>query len=441
LVASFRVRPAPSGCGHEDAPIVFLPALATTGGMYRALDGKLTTCRARVFVDPPGIGDAPSTRTLDAGEVLRAIEDVIDANGGRAVLVGSSLGGVLAARFAAAKPDKVEALVLLDPAAAPFSLNRWEALVLHPGAWAPGYRLLGERDVIRIALPRLVGPRADAETVALIARDLDDSERRDTLMRYYRAFLEPDQLKQTRAALEMVQARALVMWGTRDKVVSPETMKVVVSALAHAETKVFDVGHMPALEVPDAVARAMEGFLGETGDRGPETGDRKLNTGALAPGKVIFGPRREWFPVLGLNAMFPVESLRGRADVAVLAGIARGGIDRHYPLESGRLVLLVGAATHSDPINATGWSFGYLRATARLEMVWRWAGGFHVDLTLLVDPLPERLFHWGGMGAIGYTPSVVPWLRGFVGWGLLPGGDTQWMAGVELDTRLTGLLY
>jgi hypothetical protein len=45
------------------------------------------------------------------------------------------------------------------------------------------------------------------------------------------------------------------------------------------------------------------------------------------------------------------------------------------------------------------------------------------------------------MGAIGYTPSVVPWLRGFVGWGLLPGGDTQWMAGVELDTRVTGLLY
>lgn len=410
--------------------------------MYRALDGKLTTCRARVFVDPPGVGDAPSTRTLDAGEVLHAIEDVIDANGGRAVLVGSSLGGVLAARLAAAKPDKVEALVLLDPAAAWFSLNKWEALVLHQALWSPGFRMLGERGVIRISMPRLVGPRGDPETVALIARDLDDSERRDTLMRYYRAFVAPEELEKTRAVLPAVKARALVMWGTKDRVVPMTSMKAVLEGIPGAETKLFDVGHIPALEVPGAVAEAIDGFLsGSTGDRGPETGDRKLNESALVPGKVIFGPRREWFPLLGVNAMFPVESLRGRADVAVLAGIARGGIDRHYPLESGRLVLLVGAATHSDPINATGWSFGYLRATARLEMVWRWAGGFHVDLTLLVDPLPERVFHWGGMGAIGYTPSVVPWLRGFVGWGLLPGGDTQWMAGVELDTRVTGLLY
>jgi len=83
-------------------------------------------------------------------------------------------------------------------------------------------------------------------------------------------------------------------------------------------------------------------------------------------------------------------------------------------------------------------SFAYLRATGRLELVWRWGGGFHVDGTLLVDPRDGRA---GGYGAVGYTPSVVPWLRGFVGGGALPGEGGRALVGVELDWRLTGLLY
>jgi pimeloyl-ACP methyl ester carboxylesterase len=424
---------------------VFLPALATTGALYRDVDAALAACRPRVFVDLPGAGESPVAERFDAGQVLRAVEDVIDANGGRAILVGSSLGGAVAVRLAAQSPGKVESLILLDVPAAPFALTRWERLVLHPAAWGPGYRLLGGRDVVRGALPRLVGPRGDPLTVAIIARDLDDSRRRDATMRYYRVFLAPEKIAETRAALDRVQAPSLVLWGDRDPVVALSTMDDVVTGLAQTRVtrKTFAAGHLPALEVPREVARAIDDFVNANANANANANvNVNVNVNALRPGATVFGPRSEWFPLLGLNAMFPVgSSLSGRADVAVLAGIARGGIDPHWPLESGRVVVLVGAAAHSDPINSTSWSFGYLRATTRLEMVWRYAGGFHLDLTLLVDPLPDRLYRVGGLGAIGYTPSVVPWLRAFVGWGVLPGGDGQALLGVELDTRLTGLMY
>jgi hypothetical protein len=105
------------------------------------------------------------------------------------------------------------------------------------------------------------------------------------------------------------------------------------------------------------------------------------------------------------------------------------------------VVALVGASAFTDPINPQSWSFGYLRGTLRLELVWRWVGGIHLDGTLLVDPVPDRVGRVGGYGALGYTSSVVPWLRGFVGYGVLPGGASQGLVGFEIDTRLTGLMY
>jgi hypothetical protein len=148
---------------------------------------------------------------------------------------------------------------------------------------------------------------------------------------------------------------------------------------------------------------------------------------------VVWSAARELFPLLAVAALFPLD---GRADLALLAGLARGGIDPRYPVAAGRLALLVGPALRIDGAGAA--SFAYLRATGRLELVWRWAGGFHVDGTLLVDPRDGRS---GGYGAVGYTASVVPWLRAFVGGGALPGDRARLLLGVEVDAHLTGWLY
>src|SRR5205823_2150747 len=88
--------------------------------------------------------------------------------------------------------------------------------------------------------------------------------------------------------------------------------------------------------------------------------------------------------IVGVGALFPLD---GRVDLSFHAGLARGGVDARFPLESGRLAFTVGAAIRGD---AAGWQFAYLRATGRFELVGRWGGGYHAAGTPLVARLRRR---------------------------------------------------
>jgi hypothetical protein len=77
----------------------------------------------------------------------------------------------------------------------------------------------------------------------------------------------------------------------------------------------------------------------------------------------------------------------------------------------------------------------------RADLVWKWIGGLSLDGTLLVDPAPDHADRVGGFGALGYAPSLLPWLRAFVGYGTFPQTSARVLVGLELDARLTGWLF
>ncbi len=78
-----------------------------------------------VTVDVPDL-NRPSFGALTYRAMLDAVEALVP-DGDRVVLVGSSLGGYIATRFAQLHPDRVERLVLLAPA---FDLvARWRELL------------------------------------------------------------------------------------------------------------------------------------------------------------------------------------------------------------------------------------------------------------------------------------------------------------------------
>jgi pimeloyl-ACP methyl ester carboxylesterase len=99
------------------SPLVFLHALGVgTSGRYVAEIAPLL--RRRVFgVDGAGFGESPP---LDADRYeldvyVPLLLDTIDRLGvERTAVMGHSWGGVLACHLAAAEPDRVSALVLLD---------------------------------------------------------------------------------------------------------------------------------------------------------------------------------------------------------------------------------------------------------------------------------------------------------------------------------------
>lgn len=439
IEARWRVQPAPPRCATVGAPIVFIPALGLTQHSWAGVTAQLAACRPRVLVDLPGVGEAPPAGRFGEAAVLQALADVVDAvaPGGRVVLAGHSLGGAVATRLAGRLGARVEALVLVAAPVAPLALDRWERLLLLPSLWPPFLHLAGAWAGVQLGLARVSGggDRASPLDVALIAAGFSDHRRRSAVMQYYRTFLESVELGRTEAALAAVRAPALLVWGGDDHIVPLEVLRAAERHLPGATTRVVPgVGHLVPLSAPRAVAEAIDAFLAKLPptSQPPASGGAVAVDGARRPADVVWSPRRELFPLVGVGALFPLD---GRVDLSFQAGVARGGIDARYPVESGRLALLVGAAIRGD---AAGWQFAYLRATGRFELVWRWGGGYHVDGTLLVDPRNGQV---GGYGALGYTPSLLPWLRAFVGGGALPGEAARLLVGVDVTARLTGWLW
>jgi pimeloyl-ACP methyl ester carboxylesterase len=104
----------------DGVPIVFWHALGpvTTGEYAAELAGPLVARGAHV-VAPDGPGHGASPKLPRSGYRTRALAQVLDAllddlGAERAVLVGHSWGAMVVAHFAAARPERVSAVVLLD---------------------------------------------------------------------------------------------------------------------------------------------------------------------------------------------------------------------------------------------------------------------------------------------------------------------------------------
>lgn len=97
--------------GRVSAPVVLVHGLRTSRTMWRAqVDALRAYDVPALAVDLPGHGERRGERfTLDAA--VGAVADGVDAVGGRAVVVGLSLGGYVGIAHAVRHPDQVAGLV------------------------------------------------------------------------------------------------------------------------------------------------------------------------------------------------------------------------------------------------------------------------------------------------------------------------------------------
>jgi pimeloyl-ACP methyl ester carboxylesterase len=132
--------------GPEGAPaIVFVHGTRLTRASWTAQLEALSEAYRVVALDLPGHGslaDRPFTLAAATDELSRVIET---AAGGRAVVVGLSLGGYVAMDLAARRPDLVRGLVLSGSTQEPTGLKARPYLAL---AWA--FERLGQRGIDRL---------------------------------------------------------------------------------------------------------------------------------------------------------------------------------------------------------------------------------------------------------------------------------------------------
>jgi pimeloyl-ACP methyl ester carboxylesterase len=226
----------------------------------------------RVYtVDLPGHGDSDKPKAPYSAELLTdsliAFIDALELE--RVVLVGHSLGGMLAARVARRVPDRVSALCLIDSGGLGRYINPSNVIETLPGVGEVGQL------VSRSPLGRL--HRALLRAALLYARWwrvqpawLAEQQRLSSLMGFPEANLAinrstVDMWGQKELILEdlpHIQVPTLVVWGAEDLVLPLWQAYVAVAALPDARLHVLPTcGHMPHVECPKAFVDSLSSFL------------------------------------------------------------------------------------------------------------------------------------------------------------------------------------
>ena len=218
-------------------------------------------------VDLPGFGysDKPGGYSLDA--YVAFVRDWLDLHCiDRAVVVGNSMGGAIAAAVAGLAPERVASLVLVDPG----GFGREVSWLLR----LAGLRLVSSALDVRFT-PRRVrrGLRfvyADSSLIddAEVDRIVEISE----LPGSRQAFLEIAHkvigLRGLRPGLGLgdipagITAPTLILWGRRDRIIPVSHAERAHQAIPGSQVVLFDdCGHCPQLEVPELFTESVLGFL------------------------------------------------------------------------------------------------------------------------------------------------------------------------------------
>jgi pimeloyl-ACP methyl ester carboxylesterase len=233
-VAPVRGRRAAWHVAGSGRPLVCVHGL---GGSWRWWLPTLPALAGRHevhLVDLPRFGRGPGRVPPDAAADWLA--DWLGAAGfERAALAGHSLGGLLSAQLAARRPERVERLVLVDPAGIPTGWSpAREALSLLSALWTVRPRFL----------PTLVadGMRAGPRTIVLGGLHGYGTD--------------------VRGELGRIEAPTLVVWGERDTLLPTRLAPAWRDAIPGAELAIVPrAGHVPMFEEPEAFAAALGRFL------------------------------------------------------------------------------------------------------------------------------------------------------------------------------------
>ena len=138
ITSSVRVRLIGPGegemcivqAGSDGTPVVFVSGLGESAMTWAPVLPRLAATNAVLAYDRPGLGESPaSTNERTVGRMVAELSAMLRLlELPPAVLVGHSLGGVVAEEVAFHHPDQVSGLVLVDPVAA--SMLQLRALVM-----------------------------------------------------------------------------------------------------------------------------------------------------------------------------------------------------------------------------------------------------------------------------------------------------------------------
>jgi pimeloyl-ACP methyl ester carboxylesterase len=251
--------------GPKEAPaLILLHGFGSSLETWEPWAQSLSVTHRVVRLDLPGCGLSQPDRTGDYSDArsVSLIKELMDSLGIRtAALIGNSMGGRIAWRFAVAFPARTSKLVLISP----------------DGFASPGFeygkppRVPALLHLMKYFLPRplleMNLAAAYADPTRLTAPVVD---------RYYELLLAPgnreamfDRLRQSVLEdpvplLLQIRTPTLLLWGKKDRLIPYGNAADYLATLPNATLVSFaDLGHVPHEEAPAESLQPVEKFLDE----------------------------------------------------------------------------------------------------------------------------------------------------------------------------------
>jgi 4,5:9,10-diseco-3-hydroxy-5,9,17-trioxoandrosta-1(10),2-diene-4-oate hydrolase len=241
-----------------------------TQAAWDALVPLLDPALRIVAFDLPGFGasDKPDVR-YDTPFFARIVAGVLDALApGTFVLCGHSLGGYIAANYAAAHPGRVERLILIAPAGFLRAARFLYALLGSQLARWLFTRRPGRRFVNRTLDQSVVDPASVSapirETACAYAAQFE--VRRAFAGVYTGAIQDFRSMPEVHARLRAWTGPTLIIWGRHDRYIPIRALAGARSVYPQAEVLICEhSGHLPMVEEAPLVSAAIGAFLGASG--------------------------------------------------------------------------------------------------------------------------------------------------------------------------------
>lgn len=259
--------------GGGRTPYVLVHGLGGNHTNWIEVFDELAQRGRTLAIDLPGYGYSPPIKRHDLDSLASVLIDLLEVIGDPAILVGNSMGGLLAEMVAAKRPGLVADLVLIAPASPIASLRNHPDNGVAARLAAQSFPWLG--NLVTETYRRRLTPQQLAQArLDIVAADASSLPERVRTASFAMASRRAGMPWATRALVESTSSmrgmfvppwrfrrmiasvahQALVLSGDRDVLVAPEAIDALENLRPDwTFRRLQGVGHVPQMEAADRV--------------------------------------------------------------------------------------------------------------------------------------------------------------------------------------------